>query len=294
MDAKTVRKWRDRYLKEGERGPLRPATHGRRAVHGRRECGVPARLLELRRRHRWGAAHLAHETGLAASTVQRILLANGMGRLDKGDRATEPVVRYERERPGEAWSTSTSRSSLRSQTVAAGVSRGRGASNGLGAHPTSDYRYLHSAIDDRTRVVYSEVLDDERPGRRLDSWRRGDAYYAAMGINVERVLTDNGACYRSRAWRAALDETGIAMKRPVPTDPDQREDRALPSHPPRGVGLHQALDLRRRAPHALRELLSLLQSPPIPRQPRLEHSDGGTGSSPWGQRPRLAHLEVAF
>jgi transposase-like protein len=100
VDAKTVRKWRDRFIAEGADGLLdrssRPHRSPNRTTTERRD-----EVLRLRREHRWGADHIAHETGLAASTVQNILNAAGCGRLDRGDRTVEPVVRYQRDRPGE-------------------------------------------------------------------------------------------------------------------------------------------------------------------------------------------------
>jgi Integrase core domain len=66
--------------------------------------------------------------------------------------------------------------------------------------------------------VYSEVLDDEQAWTAAGFWCRASASYAALGINVERVISDNGSCYRSRVWRAALDATGITMKGTVPVD----------------------------------------------------------------------------
>ena len=106
VDAKTVRKWVNRYLEEGEPGlcdrSSRPKRSPKRTPrHKRRQC------IRLRRQRRWGADQIAHQVGLAASTVQNILNQAGLWRLDTGDRATaEPVVRYQRERPGElihAW-----------------------------------------------------------------------------------------------------------------------------------------------------------------------------------------------
>ncbi len=102
VDAKTVRKWRDRFLAEGEAGLQDRSSRPHRSPK-RTKATLRNKVLRLRRRHRWGADHIAHETGLAASTVQAILNAAGCGRLDRGDRAThtEPVRRYQRERPGE-------------------------------------------------------------------------------------------------------------------------------------------------------------------------------------------------
>jgi len=162
VDAKTVRKWRDRYLAEGAVGlqdrSSRPQSCPWTTVDTKRR-----RVLELRRRHRWGAAHIAHEVGLSASTVQVILTAAGVGRLDRGDRATDrtPVVRYERSRPGELVHVDVKKLA----TIRDGGgwrARGRGAANGVGAKSRLGYRYLHSAIDDRTRLVYSEILDNEQ------------------------------------------------------------------------------------------------------------------------------------
>ena len=99
VDAKTVRKWRDRFLAEGVSGLLDRSSRPYRCPN-QTPSKLRDKVLRLRRRHRWGADHIAHETGLAASTVQGILNAEGVGRLDRGDRATEAVQRYEFDQPG--------------------------------------------------------------------------------------------------------------------------------------------------------------------------------------------------
>ncbi len=189
VDAKTVRKWRDRFVKEGTDG-LYDRSSRPKSCPWATSAEARARVLELRARHRWGSAHLAHETGLAASTVQRILVANGVRRLDRGDRATEPVVRYERDRPGEL--------------VHVDVKKLGAIPDGGGwrvpgrelapRHSNGGYRYLHSALDDRTRVVYLEVLNDEQAQTAAGFWTRANAFFASLGIRVERVLSDNGSC----------------------------------------------------------------------------------------------------
>ena len=104
VDAKTVRKWRDRFLAEGDAGLWDRSSWPRRSPNRTPEA-QRRRVLQLRRKRRWGAAHIGFEVGLAASTVQAILNASGVGRLDQGDRATHtpklPAQRYQRERPGE-------------------------------------------------------------------------------------------------------------------------------------------------------------------------------------------------
>jgi transposase len=104
VDAKTVRKWRDRFLAEGELGLQDRSSRPRRSPN-RTPRRLRGEVIRLRRKRRWGAAHIGFEVGLAASTVQVILRREGLGRLDRGDRATAtPPVRprrYQRQRPGE-------------------------------------------------------------------------------------------------------------------------------------------------------------------------------------------------
>jgi len=96
VDAKTVRKWRDRFIAEGHEG-LQDRSSRPRCSPNKTRPAVQRRVVALRRRHRWGAAHIAHELGLAPSTVQAILWREGLGRLDRGDRAThvDPPRRYQ-------------------------------------------------------------------------------------------------------------------------------------------------------------------------------------------------------
>ena len=96
---------------------------------------------------------------------------------------------------------------------------GRGAEHGMGREHRVGYRYIHTAIDDRSRVGYSEVLDDELGATAAGFWRRAVLWFALQGIRVERVLTDNGACYRSRAWAAACANTSVTHKRTRPFRP---------------------------------------------------------------------------
>jgi len=102
VDAKTVRKWRDRFLAEGPGGLIDRSSRPHRSPN-RTGRSTYRQVLRLRRKRRWGADRIAFEVGVAASTVQRMLRAEGCARLDRGDRATDrtSVLRYQRERPGE-------------------------------------------------------------------------------------------------------------------------------------------------------------------------------------------------
>ncbi len=216
--AKTVRKWRDRFVADGDAGLEDRSSRPHRSPN-RTSRGERAEVIVMRTTGRWGADHIAHEVGLAASTVQNILCAQGLGRLDRGDRATdrEPVRRYQRDRPGELVHVDIKK--------LAGIPDGggwriHGRGQTLGAtHANVGYRFLHSAIDDRTRVVYSEILSDEQGASAAAFWHRANTFFAQHGIGVERVLTDNGPCYRSRLWRTVLDQAGITHKRTRPYRP---------------------------------------------------------------------------
>jgi len=221
VDAKTVRKWRDRFLNEGPAGLEDRSSRPHRSP-GKTPRKVERKVVSLRRRHRWGADRIAHAVGLAPSTVQRILNDAGVGRLDVGDRATAaaargPICRYERERPGELVHVDIKK--------LAGIPKGGGwRHHGRGQAPpkkkgTIGYRYIHTALDDRTRLAYSEILTDETGPTAAGFWRRARAWFATHGITIERALTDNGACYRSRPWAAALAETGVTHKRTRPYRP---------------------------------------------------------------------------
>lgn len=82
-----------------------------------------------------------------------------------------------------------------------------------GGSPVIGYSFIHSAIDDHSRLAYSEALTDERKETAAAFWRRANAFFVAHGITVERVLTDNGSCYRSQLFAQTLNATGIIHKR---------------------------------------------------------------------------------
>jgi transposase InsO family protein len=217
VDAKTVRKWRDRYLAEGQAGLLDRSSRPRRSP-GRTPRAVRRRVIALRKRRRWGADRIAHVVGLATSTVQHILRQAGLGRLDRGDRASAgPVRRYQRERPGELIHVDIKK--IAAIPPGGGWrlhGRGNDATHG---HSGAGYRFIHSAVDDRTRLVYSELLDDEQAATAAEFWTRAAAWFADLGITCERVITDNGSCYRSRLWLQACAATGTTVKKTRPRRP---------------------------------------------------------------------------
>jgi transposase InsO family protein len=90
-------------------------------------------------------------------------------------------------------------------------------------HPVIGYHYLHTAIDDRSRLAYSELLADECKDTAAAFWKRANAWFTKAGITVTAVLSDNGACYRSRPFAEALG--GISHKRTRPYRPHKRTAR---------------------------------------------------------------------
>jgi len=166
---------------------------------------------------------------------------------------------------------------------------GRGTDAGR-SHRRAGYRYLHTALDDRSRIVYSETLDDEQGPTAAGFWRRATAWVATLGITCERVITDNGSCNRSREWHAACAQTNTTVKKTRPFRPQTNgkvcEHRALPPDLARGMGLHPTMAIRNPTSRRLRWLRPLLQSPPIPRRTRMAN----THQHRQGQPPRRAQL----
>jgi transposase InsO family protein len=217
VDAKTVRKWRDRFVAEGEDGLKDRSSRPRRSP-SRTPLSLRRRVIRLRRKRRWGADHIAHEVGLASSTVAHILRAAGLGRLDRGDRASgEPVQRYQRERPGELIHVDVKKIGA---IPDGGGWRLHGRGNdGHGGHSGAGYRYIHTALDDRTRLVYSEILHDEQAATAAGFWQRAALWFALRGVTCERVITDNGSCYRSGLWHRACNSTHTMVKKTRPRRP---------------------------------------------------------------------------
>jgi hypothetical protein len=131
---------------------------------------------------------------------------------------------------------------------------------GKGGRPRPRYAYIHSAVDGHSRLAYSEVLANEQAVTAVGFWRRAQAFFASYGIRVERVMTDNGACYLSRLWTA---EPLACANHPYPHEallpPDQRESRALQPNLVQRVGLCQALSHRGRENSGARQVAAHVQ-----------------------------------
>jgi transposase InsO family protein len=169
------------------------------------------RILEARAFAKAGPLIVACQLGLPASTVWKVLRRYGVSRLRRPVRG--PVVRYERERPGELVHVDIKRLG-RFWTVGKRIHRDR-----LTRSPNAGWQYLHLAVDDNSRLAYAELLASESPADCVAFLRRAVGWYAERGIAIERVLSDNGNGYRSRAWAAACAELGVARRHTRPRRP---------------------------------------------------------------------------
>ena len=206
ISRQTGSKWIGRFRSEGEAGLVDRSS----AVH-RQARAHPAALVERlcgrRRELRVGPHVLAWESGLARSTVYGLLRRHGLSRLDRLEQRP-PVVRYERERPGELVHLDTK---MLGRIGDGGGHRAHGRSEHV-RHRAIGWNRVHVAVDDHTRLAYAEELPDESPETTAGFLHRAWRFYAGHGISIERILTDNGGCYRSRALAAACDELGIGHR----------------------------------------------------------------------------------
>lgn len=204
---RTVSKWVSRYRAGGVAALQDQSSHPRRSPN-QTPRRTERRIIGLRVTRRWGPHRIAYHLHLPQSTVSKVLAryrVPPLGHIDlnTGVRVRKPKpVRYEHENPGDLVHVDVKKLG-RIPDGGGWRTLGRAAGNrsriaGVG------YSFLHSAIDDHSRLVYSEILGDERKETAAGFWKRANAFYASQGITVLRVLTDNGSCYRSKAFNAAL------------------------------------------------------------------------------------------
>ncbi|HWA53365.1 MAG TPA: IS481 family transposase [Solirubrobacterales bacterium] len=209
VSERTAAKWRARWRAEGEAGLA-----DRSSAPKSSPTRLPAervKAIEALRRLRMTAAEIAEILGMALSTVSRWLKKIGLGRRSSLS-PPEPPNRYERKRPGELIHVDIKKLG-RIQGVGHRITGSRASqkkkrregrrTGALG------WEFVHVCVDDATRLAYVEVLGDEKGATAAGFLRRAAAWFKGMGITVERVLSDNGACYRSTAHAEACAEIGL-------------------------------------------------------------------------------------
>ncbi|MFJ2649901.1 IS481 family transposase [Streptomyces sp. NPDC087420] len=223
----TAHKWVRRWRAEGEAGLHDRSSRPRTTPH-RTAPETESAVCDLRQARKLGPARIGPILGLPASTVHRILARHGLNRLARLDRPTgEPIRRYERRRPGELVHVDIKK--LGNIPDGGGwhtVGRAAGDRNRQATtdqrkscKPVIGYSYIHSAVDDHSRLAYSEVLADERQHTAIAFWQRAHAFFAGHGITVDRVLTDNGSCYKSKLFTQTLAAAGNTDKHIRPYRP---------------------------------------------------------------------------
>ncbi len=206
----TAYKWLGRYEAEGE-GGLSDRSSAPSRVWNRTPARLVRRIEQLRRRKLIGWA-IATRLRMALSTVGGILRRLGLGRLSALE-PKEPVVRYERERPGELIHLDVKKLGRFKHPGRRVDPDPRCRNRGLG------WEYLHVCVDDHTRLAYAEILPNERAESAVGFLQRVAHWLHVHGVRVERVMTDNAASYRGFAFQAALKELGARHVRTRPYRP---------------------------------------------------------------------------
>lgn len=210
VSRRTGSKWLARYRQEGDAGLVdRSSAPG---LSPRRIPGSEVTVWESLRRERWSQWRIAQHAGRALSTISRAMKAVGLSRLSSLEPPV-PIIRYEKELPGEL---------IHIDIKKLGKVQGVGHRiTGVRKKLThgSGWEAVHLAIDDRSRVAFGMVMPDETKGSCLAFLRATVDYYAALGVPVQGVMTDNGAGYRSHDFKAACQELGIRHLRTRPYTP---------------------------------------------------------------------------
>lgn len=200
VSERTASKWKARHAAEGEAG-LQDRTSRPHHIRSALSESERAQALALRQQ-RLTLRDVADALGRPYATVRRYLAACGLSRLPPIE--TPPaIVRYERARPGEMIHLDTKKLGRIEKTGHRVTGDPRDHTRGAG------WEVLHLAIDDHSRLAYTEVLPDERKATTTGFLKRALAWFAEHGVNTQRVMTDNGVSYRSQPFAAALANQGI-------------------------------------------------------------------------------------
>jgi transposase InsO family protein len=226
----TAQRWAARYRAVGAAGMTDRSS---RPHHSPRRTPAPLvrKIVHLRWKQRLGPAQIAPRVGLAASTVHQVLVRCRLSRLADLDRASgQPVRRYEHDRPGALVHIDVKKLG---NIPAGGGHRFLGRSTGgrnsqadrssgqVSRHrnPLIGHGFIHAAVDDHSRLAYAEIHSDETRQTAAGFLVRAQAWFADHGVVIQRVLTDNGGCYRSHLWVQTCQQLGITATRTRPYRP---------------------------------------------------------------------------
>jgi transposase InsO family protein len=206
----TGSKWVNRY-RRGE--GLEDRSSRPHRSPGRVDAQVEQAVLRARVELQAGPHVIGWATGVAASTVHAILRRHGCSRLRPRTSRGE-IVRYERERPGELLHIDCKKLGR----ILVPGHRVHGDRSRRAPRGKAGWQYLFVAIDDATRLGFARIYPDETADSALAFLTACERFYRRHGIQIERVLTDNGTCFKRR-WRERCDQLGIAVRKARPYRP---------------------------------------------------------------------------
>jgi transposase InsO family protein len=226
---KTAHKWAARYASEGPAGMLDRSSRPHRQP-SRTPAPVVRKIVHLRWKQRLGPVGIGDRLDMPASTVHAVLVRCRINRLTHVDRATgDPIRRYEHDHPGDllhvdvkklgnvpdggGWRYVGRQQGEKNRAATPGKSRTRHHNPMIGT------AFVHTVIDDHSRVAYAEIHDDETAATAVGVLRNAVAWYAERGVTTTRVLSDNGSAYKSHLWADTCAELGIAVKKTRPYRP---------------------------------------------------------------------------
>jgi transposase InsO family protein len=210
LSARSAYRWLGRYREAGKGGLVDRSSRPHRIARRLSEA-IQQQILVLRRA-RLSGAEIAGRLHIPRSTVSRWLRRVGMGRLAQLA-PPEPIRRYEKSRPGELLHLDIKK---------------LGRIQGLGHRITGQWQhrkqgagweFVHVAIDDASRLAYAEIRADERASSALSFLERAVTWFARRGVVVERLLTDNGACYRANGFTHLCQQLGLKHSKTRPYRP---------------------------------------------------------------------------
>ena len=225
----TAKRWSDRYRRLGRAGMCDASSRPHHSPN-RTPQPVVRKIVHLRWKQRLGPVEIGYRVGCAPSTVHAVLVRCRLNRLSHIDRVTgEPIRRYEHPYPGSmihvdvkklgnvpdggGWRYVGRQQGRRNKQATPGKPRNQWSNAKMGT------AFVHTVLDDHSRVGYAEIHDDETKETATAVLRRAVAWFAVRGVIVERVLSDNGSAYTSHLWRDTCAELDIVHKRTRPYRP---------------------------------------------------------------------------
>jgi transposase InsO family protein len=225
VSRQTVYKWLRRFKEEGLSG-LRDRSSRPHQCPRRTAAEVEGRIIALRQSWRRGPHLMAGRLGLAPSTVHAVLARHGLSRLNRLDRSSGEVIRYEKSRPGELVHIDVKKLGRVPQGGGWRIIGRENISTYRFKQPPRGFDYLHVAVDDHSRFAYVEVHADERGDTCGEFLERTVERFRQLGVRVEAVMTDNALNYvRAKAFRQALGEVSHVVTRPYRPQTNGKAER---------------------------------------------------------------------